>query len=236
MKFFRFLEGVAAAQSEIKLRSCFMTQAGELLGAKAWGLDLLDPHQQVIDSDLRGLPDRFREDYRSLEPSADFISQFVIRHHLPAHNLSVQTQQAWRKSALYRELFCVYGLEHAMVAPLVGNGRLIGGVYLLRSQSFHAFCQQDLIYLSSICMHLSAQFATLRSSELITKSHHIDRLTVREQEIAEWVARGLNNREIAIQLGISYEGVKQALKRMFRKLGVSARAEMIAKLNGKRHP
>jgi DNA-binding CsgD family transcriptional regulator len=50
-------------------------------------------------------------------------------------------------------------------------------------------------------------------------------------EIIELVAQGLSNREIAIKINISRDGVKQALKRLFRKLNVSARTEMIAKLN-----
>jgi DNA-binding CsgD family transcriptional regulator len=56
-------------------------------------------------------------------------------------------------------------------------------------------------------------------------------LTARELEIAELVAQGLTNGEIAGQLWISQNTVKQSLKRMFKKLGVSARAEMVAKLH-----
>jgi DNA-binding CsgD family transcriptional regulator len=38
------------------------------------------------------------------------------------------------------------------------------------------------------------------------------------------------NTEIGIELWISQASVKQALKRMFRELSVSARTEMVAKL------
>jgi DNA-binding CsgD family transcriptional regulator len=55
-------------------------------------------------------------------------------------------------------------------------------------------------------------------------------LTPRELQIAELVAQGLTNTEIAARLWITQNSVKQALKRMFRKLGVSARAEMVARL------
>jgi DNA-binding CsgD family transcriptional regulator len=58
-------------------------------------------------------------------------------------------------------------------------------------------------------------------------------LTARELEIAELVAQGLTNGEIAVKLWITQNTVKQALKRMFRKLEVSARAEMVAKLQDK---
>ncbi|GET35353.1 LuxR family GAF modulated transcriptional regulator [Microseira wollei NIES-4236] len=59
----------------------------------------------------------------------------------------------------------------------------------------------------------------------------MDCLTNRGMEIIELVAQGLSNREIALKINISRDGVKQALKRIFRKLNVSARSEMIAKLN-----
>ncbi len=55
-----------------------------------------------------------------------------------------------------------------------------------------------------------------------------DRLTPRELEIAELVALGQTNAEIGNELWITENSVKQALKRMFRKLEVSSRAEMVA--------
>jgi DNA-binding CsgD family transcriptional regulator len=51
-----------------------------------------------------------------------------------------------------------------------------------------------------------------------------------EIQIANLVAKGMTNTEIGIELWISQDSVKQALKRMFRKLSVSARTEMVAKL------
>ena len=57
------------------------------------------------------------------------------------------------------------------------------------------------------------------------------RLTPREIQIAELVAQGLTNAEIGTALWIQENSVKQALKRMFRKLQVSSRAEMVALLH-----
>lgn len=61
-----------------------------------------------------------------------------------------------------------------------------------------------------------------------------DRLTSREVQIAELVAQGLTNAEIGAELWITENSVKQALKRMFRKLEVSSRAEMVAQLSASR--
>ena len=51
----------------------------------------------------------------------------------------------------------------------------------------------------------------------------MDRLTPREKEIAESVSRGLTNREIAVELGISPETVKRHLATVYDKLGIRSR-------------
>lgn len=52
-------------------------------------------------------------------------------------------------------------------------------------------------------------------------------LSPREQEIVELVSRGLSTREIAERACISENTVKQHLKRVFRKLQVSSRTELV---------
>jgi DNA-binding CsgD family transcriptional regulator len=49
--------------------------------------------------------------------------------------------------------------------------------------------------------------------------------------VAELVALGRTNAEIGKELWITENSVKQALKRMFCKLEVSSRAEMVAQLS-----
>jgi DNA-binding CsgD family transcriptional regulator len=53
-------------------------------------------------------------------------------------------------------------------------------------------------------------------------------LSERECEIARHVALGLSNKQIAATLGISTNTVATYLRRMFRKLGVSTRAALVA--------
>ncbi|MFO0108845.1 MAG: helix-turn-helix transcriptional regulator, partial [bacterium] len=88
----------------------------------------------------------------------------------------------------------------------------------------------DLADLSAVCLHLSAKMATLQATPKTFASAGNCPLTARELEIAKLVAQGLTNGEIAVKLWITQNSVKQALKRMFRKLDVSTRAEMVAKL------
>lgn len=93
-----------------------------------------------------------------------------------------------------------------------------------------AFNTQDLNNLSGVCLHLSACLANLRSQSICQQKPCINLLTQREIQIAGLVAKGLTNAEIGKELWISHNTVKQALKRMFRKLRVASRTEMVARL------
>ncbi|WP_041619291.1 helix-turn-helix domain-containing protein [Stanieria cyanosphaera] len=227
MKFAPLIEKIATASNEAQVRSCFMEYAGGLIEATAWGFDLLDNHFQVIESDLWGLPETFCDRYQAVGRSVDLLSQKMIEQQIPIHNLSVQSLKDWHNSKLYQEVFRIFEIEHGMVAPLIGVGRLIGGIYFMRGKNLPAFNDYDLIRLSSLCQHLSVRLATFR---LVIAPSLINCLTLRELDVAELVAQGCSNREIALKLNISRDAVKQILKRMFQKLNVSARAEMIAKL------
>ncbi|HEY6293433.1 MAG TPA: response regulator transcription factor, partial [Terriglobia bacterium] len=52
-------------------------------------------------------------------------------------------------------------------------------------------------------------------------------LTKREMAVVRCVAEGLTNREVAAQLGLSEHTVKNYMFRIFDKLGVSSRVELV---------
>lgn len=53
-------------------------------------------------------------------------------------------------------------------------------------------------------------------------------LTKREEEIVAWVVAGKTNRDIASQLKLSEHTIKNHLFRLFRKMGVSSRSQLVA--------
>jgi DNA-binding CsgD family transcriptional regulator len=57
-------------------------------------------------------------------------------------------------------------------------------------------------------------------------------LTASEQRVADLVARGMTNKEVATALFISPKTVDSNLSRIYRKLGVRSRTELAAKLSG----
>lgn len=59
----------------------------------------------------------------------------------------------------------------------------------------------------------------------ITLNDEVD-LSTREREILIWVAKGLTNKEIALQLGISENTVKNHIKNLFQKLHLNNRVQL----------
>jgi RNA polymerase sigma factor (sigma-70 family) len=64
----------------------------------------------------------------------------------------------------------------------------------------------------------------------INLSFNMESLTDRELEVIEWIKAGKTNQEIATILNISENTVKSHLKRIYRKLNVSKRAQAVALL------
>ncbi|WP_298254721.1 LuxR C-terminal-related transcriptional regulator [uncultured Arthrobacter sp.] len=96
----------------------------------------------------------------------------------------------------------------------------------------NAYLQEILSYVKDI----SQQQSDVRPKNLtsITKpdvDSESGRLTPRETEIAELAARGLTNREIASDLGISSRVVEGHLYRIYTKLEVNRRDELVMMLH-----
>ncbi|WP_434684116.1 helix-turn-helix domain-containing protein [Pseudanabaena minima] len=154
------------------------------------------------------------------------IARYIVERHSPAHEGLVVTPKVW-------SLICPRPDHwHVMAGPIVNSGQLVGAVGCTREKAMTSFDTQNLADLSAICLHVSAWIATNTSQR---RSLSSDRLTSRELQIAELVALGRTNAQIGIELWITENSVKQALKRMFRKLEVSSRAEMVGQLSTKQY-
>ena len=61
------------------------------------------------------------------------------------------------------------------------------------------------------------------------KNGELDQLTPRQEEILGLLAKGFVTKEIASELGISYDTVRFHLKEIYAKLHVRSRTEAVAK-------
>lgn len=214
-------EAIDRMQDEQDLRSQIVPKIGDYFQAKRWGIFFFDRLPKV-DSNLQktlriGL---------SIEHNP--VVRYLVERHAPVHEALVTSPKVWT-------IICPRPDHwHVMAGPIVSHGQLVGVVGCTREQSMPAFDTQNLADLSAICLHLSI-WTAMRSQhqpfKSVSAAQRSYRLTPRELQIAELVALGRTNAEIGNELWIQENSVKQALKRMFRKLGVSSRAEMVARLS-----
>ncbi|WP_019498669.1 LuxR C-terminal-related transcriptional regulator [Pseudanabaena sp. PCC 6802] len=215
-------EEIYQAKDEDDLRSHLAPKLGEYFAAKRSGIFFFD----------RLKADRKFQPILNLALSLEHnpVARYIAERHTPVHEGLVTTPKTWK-------LICPRPDHwHVMAGPIVERGQVVGSVGCTRERSMPAFDAQDLADLSAICLHLSAWTATVRFAQSVTsKPPHqpfsTHRLTPRELQIANLVASGRTNAEIGNELWITENSVKQALKRMFRKLRVSSRTEMVAQLS-----
>lgn len=215
-------EEIAQTRNEQQLREQVMVQLGYYFEAKRQGLFFFD-----------SLPNRKTSPLIELALSIEHnpVLRYLVEHHAPVHEEVVLKPGKW-KTICPR-----FDHGHVMAGPIIGNGKLIGGIGFTRARESSAFNNRDLADLSAVCLHLSTWLTKIKSQ---TKEFKLDLdsninlntncLTPREIQIAQLVAKGLTNAQIGKQLWIQENSVKQALKRMFRKLEVSSRAQMVARL------
>ncbi|MEM1241840.1 MAG: LuxR C-terminal-related transcriptional regulator [Cyanobacteria bacterium P01_H01_bin.26] len=207
---------ISQAQSEAELKGATMTEVGHYFAASRWGLHFRD-RAAAVDQDA--------SDIMRLALSLDYnpVLRYVVQRHTAVHDEVILPPGVWQKICPRAD----HG--HVMLGPIVSQNQLMGGIALTRHRNGAAFDANDLADLSALCLHFSTRFAALRSQQIAFRLE-CDRFTHREAQIANLVAQGLTNKQIGEGLWITENSVKKALKRMFRKLQVSSRAEMVARL------
>ncbi len=214
---------IGNARTQGQLADGLLRHTQRLFGVQAVGFYLFDNDYRPVDVRLRGLPDRFLNDYESLGRDVDPVLRYIMDTHSAAHDGLVLTERAWHDEPLYQHVSHRYRLEHIMTGPIVGEGRLVGTLNIAREDETAPFRPRELMTLSALCAHTSARLGFLSADEAERLP-----LTVRQRQVAELVARGHTNATIARELWITENGVKMCLRRIYRALSISGRAELAA--------
>jgi DNA-binding NarL/FixJ family response regulator len=146
-----------------------------------------------------------------------------------------------RGYSLARELRSLY--SDVRIVMLLDRSERTAAVEAFRAGASGIFCRSESLKILPrciMCVHAGQVWAN--SHELkylldalaeavprrpVTQTHDVSVLSKREQDVVRGVADGLSNREIAKQLNLTEHTVKNYLFRIFDKLGVSSRVEVV---------
>lgn len=207
---------IAQTESEKQLQQNVIDEIREYFAAKRCGVFMF--------ARLPNLAQKSKLLKLALSLEYNPILRYLVENHAPVHEEILLPQEQWRT-------ICPrFDHGHVMAGPIVNDGILVGGLGVTRDRNSPSFNSQDIADISALSLHLSILYVKIQSKSIKFTASSSNIITPREKQIAELVAQGLTNAQIANSIWITENSVKQALKRMFRKLNVSSRAEMIGKL------
>ncbi|MGD1867465.1 MAG: LuxR C-terminal-related transcriptional regulator [Phormidesmis sp.] len=223
-------QAINQATDEDELRSQVAPEIGEHFAATRSGIFFFD---RILAAERNLNPALKKAVETVLSTERNPIARYLAEQHAPVHESLVSSPRAWQMICPRPDHW------HVMAGPVVTKGQLVGVLGCTREKSQPAFNNQNLADVSALCLHLSVWAATVRIQQppIVVRglgdsdvTHLSARLTARERQIADLVSLGKKNAEVGAELWITENSVKQALKKIFRKLEVSSRTEMAAQL------
>jgi DNA-binding CsgD family transcriptional regulator len=195
---------------------------------------LLDPSLVATERALFGVRQGDVEDYEDHWRPMDRVFTAVMARAVPVHNWQVFAEDEWHRDPAWLGYGRRHLIYHYMSAPIFGaRGRLIGVFNLCRPPSSRRFDGKEIEKAAVFSGFLSATLARVSGAIPVVDDQAHDSLAPREIQVARLAAAGRNNVEIALALGIARETVKQTLRRVYRKLDVTGRAQMAATLTAR---
>lgn len=122
-----------------------------------------------------------------------------------------------------------YDREQVVNAFRVG----VRGIFLFTQAPFRLLCKcinrvaAGQIWINSQQMHYVLAALSEVNTLRVVNSSGRSLLTPREEQVVALVADGLSNRETAKELGLSEHTIKKYMLRIFDKLGISTRVELV---------
>jgi DNA-binding NarL/FixJ family response regulator len=109
----------------------------------------------------------------------------------------------------------------------------VRGLFCFTESPFRLLCKcihcvhEGQLWASNQQLEYLIETITHVPSLRVVNSHGFKLLTPREEQVVALVADGLSNRHVARELGLSENTIKKYLFRIFDKVGVSSRVELV---------
>ncbi|WNM35717.1 helix-turn-helix transcriptional regulator [Streptomyces sp. Li-HN-5-11] len=146
-----------AALRVVDVQSNYLEAVSGVVDADAYGFshfDVLGQRLMPLSVATRQAPHRLVPDYNELGADQDPILAAALSVNAPVDSSRLLQGDAWREQSLY-VLLDRHGLHHSMVVPLLGcDSRLLGALYLARSDDCPAFSPGDIACMTRAKQHV----------------------------------------------------------------------------------
>jgi DNA-binding CsgD family transcriptional regulator len=150
----------------------------------------------------------------------------------------------FQRTPLFNEYYKPIRIDHAMAVPIHVDRKLL--VSFVFNRSRRAFSDRDRTCLELLRPHLGNFYRLTRALDATRQgtpaaaapqaANGLDfALTVREEEVLQWLASGKTDRDIGEILGISPRTVHKHLQRIYEKLGVETRTAAVMRVLNRRN-
>ncbi len=183
---------------------------------------------------FQGTPRGFVDHYEQYGRTGDPLLAHVAASHSPAflELSSFRVAQENDTSQAGGQISSVSGAVPAAPALLAfahRRERESRGTLSFARLDDHPFGLKDVGLAGAMSLHVSIRLSALGKLPTVATTWR-GVLTPRDMEMVEMVALGLTNAEVGTALCVSANAVKKHLTRMFLRLGVSSRAELVSLL------
>jgi DNA-binding CsgD family transcriptional regulator len=198
-----------------------------------------------------GIPDGFDDDYRSGLAKCDPFIDSVLCHGRVVDGRSLIGPNHWLRSTAY-DLLRTWGLSYNMCGPLRLEERIVGVFYTGTPDWNAPYTSDDRQRMELLCRASSLALTNLAKAGAISEKagprpdgpqptgHDLpavpatsplhEQLPPRAADVARLVCRGRSNKEIARDMGISDQTVKDHVANLCRRFGALNRTELAARL------
>ncbi|MEX3007522.1 response regulator transcription factor [Hoeflea sp. TYP-13] len=239
---FRIMGELSTDHSSHSLRTTIGPMLLDLLGAQYFASYVWSDETTTFDSRIAlNMSDDNLKTYETYYQFRDPITPRLQRRRKTTAVSEIISRSALERSEFFNDFLVRDGLFFGINYYAYSAGQNIGDLRIWRGRGREDFCRRDLEIVDAIGPAFTHAMRRAlaregRSESRISVTTAIEHesmkvhLTNREKEIAAAVMLGKTDLQIAQELFISITTVRTHLKHLFRKLGVSSRAQLMHRI------
>lgn len=225
-----------------ELRRRVGAQLLELLDAEYFASFVWNPEIRRFEDRVSiNMSDNNLETYEEHFQYCDPITPALQRRREATSVAEIMPRRCFERTEFFNDFLARDGLHYGVNYYAYAANSNIGDLRVWRGRLKEDFTRRDLEILNAI----GPAFTNAMRMALVRENAHrmdltiipaLDRvaveagLTAREKDICAAVLRGLSDREIADDCGISFTTVRTHLKHIFEKTGISGRRQLLSRL------